>query len=63
VGANGRGPQWLADAYRRAGVRDVTVRLYEEARHELLNELNRDAVERDLIGWLDGVLASTTPGP
>ena len=34
-------------------VRDVTVRLYPDARHEIFNETNRDEVTRDVIGWLD----------
>ena len=43
--------QGLLDVYRRAGL-DVTARLYPEARHEALNETNRDEVTADLIGWL-----------
>jgi alpha-beta hydrolase superfamily lysophospholipase len=54
-GDNARG-RWLIEALRRAGMRDVTTRFYPEARHETLNELNRDEVERDLLGWLDGAL-------
>jgi alpha-beta hydrolase superfamily lysophospholipase len=43
----------LAALYRRrSGFSDVTVRVYPEARHELFNELNRDAVLAELIGWL-----------
>lgn len=38
---------------RRAGVRDVTLRLYPGARHELLNETNRDEVTRDLLAWVE----------
>jgi alpha-beta hydrolase superfamily lysophospholipase len=34
---------------------DVTVRLYEGARHEVLNETNRDEVLRDLADWIDRV--------
>ncbi len=49
VGANLKG---LIDAYRGAGL-DVTVKIYPDARHETLNEINRDGVTADLIGWLD----------
>ena len=31
----------------------MTYRVYPEARHEMLNETNRDEVMRDLISWLD----------
>jgi alpha-beta hydrolase superfamily lysophospholipase len=45
--------QVLAQRYRNAGVRDVTVRVYPGARHEIFNETNRDEVTQDVIGWLD----------
>ncbi len=44
--------QGLIDVYRAAGL-DVTAKIYPDARHETLNELNRDEVTRDLIAWLD----------
>jgi alpha-beta hydrolase superfamily lysophospholipase len=47
----------LAQRYRDAGVADVTVKLYPAARHEILNETNRDAVTADIIGWLRGHFA------
>jgi alpha-beta hydrolase superfamily lysophospholipase len=31
----------------------VTTKLYPEARHETLNETNRDEVTADLVAWLD----------
>ena len=41
----------LADSLRAAGVpTDLTV--YDDARHELLNETNRDEVTADLVSWL-----------
>ncbi len=47
--------QTLIDAYRDAGLTKVTTRLYPDARHETLNETNRDEVTADLIGWLKTV--------
>jgi alpha-beta hydrolase superfamily lysophospholipase len=41
----------LADALKAAGV-DVDLTLYEGARHELLNETNRDQVTDDIIRWI-----------
>lgn len=35
-----------------AGVQDVTVKVWPGARHEVLNETNRDEVEDDLVSWL-----------
>ena len=46
----------LAQRYRDAGLVDVTVRLYDGARHEILNELNRDEVTADVVAWLDAHL-------
>lgn len=43
----------LGQRYRDAGVADVSVKVYADARHEIFNETNRDAVTADVIGWLD----------
>jgi alpha-beta hydrolase superfamily lysophospholipase len=43
----------VAQRYRDGGVRDVTVIGYQDARHEVFNETNRDEVTSDLISWLD----------
>lgn len=45
----------LVDRYRAAGLTDVELRTYPGARHEVLNETNRDEVEADLLRWLDRV--------
>ncbi len=47
----------LAAALRQAGLKQVDLQIYPEARHELLNESNRDEVTRYLIDWLDKALA------
>ncbi len=49
----------LTDRYKAAGLTDVTVRIYPDARHEILNETNRDEVIAELNGWLDRVVSST----
>ena len=46
-------PNALAARYRANGMTDVTVKGYPEARHETLNEINRDEVTRDVLAWLD----------
>ncbi len=48
----------LHRALENAGLREITLRVYPDARHELLNETNRDEVTRDLIQWLDERLAA-----
>ncbi len=53
----GGGPlvQMVGGRYTEAGVTDVTVTLYPEARHEVFNETNREEVTADLLAWLDRV--------
>jgi alpha-beta hydrolase superfamily lysophospholipase len=47
----------LVDRYRDAGLSDVTVRVYDDARHEILNEINRANVIDELLQWLQRVSA------
>lgn len=53
IGTQGKGVNTVAQQFRNAGVRDVTVRLYPGARHELFNETNRDEITAELIDWLN----------
>ena len=56
----------LGRRYRDAGLVDVTVKLYDGARHEILNETNRDEVTSDVVAWLDAHLSesgTTTAAP
>jgi alpha-beta hydrolase superfamily lysophospholipase len=43
----------LVERYQALGIRDVTLRIYPGAHHELLNETNRDEVQGDLLAWLN----------
>ena len=52
VGENGKGVRRAAQAFRRAGVHSITLKLYPGMRHEILNEDDRDIVYRDLLCWL-----------
>lgn len=52
VGANLEATRALLDRYRALGMTRVSHRFYEGARHELLNETNRDEVQRDVLAWL-----------
>lgn len=53
VGSMGAGVTKVSETFRQAGMKDVTVKLYSEARHELFNELNRAEVYADLAAWLE----------
>ena len=57
VGDMGAGVRRTHDAFKRAGIRDVTLKLYPGLRHEILNEAAmRDTVYGDIGAWLDRVL-------
>jgi len=53
-----KGVRQLLGAYARAGLTRVTSKLYEGARHEALNETNRDEITTDLIAWLKKTVLS-----
>ena len=52
VGDYGRGVESVYNGLAAVGVKDVELKLYEGARHELFNETTRDEVFADLIAWL-----------
>ncbi|MFK4423289.1 alpha/beta hydrolase [Bacillus mycoides] len=53
VGDMGKGVKEVYENYKKCGVKDVTLRLYENGRHEMFHEVNREDVFQDLISWLD----------
>ena len=54
-----RGVRRLERAYReRAGLHNISVEVYPDARHEVFNEINRDEVAADLVSWLDSRVLS-----
>lgn len=53
VGGNGAGVERAFRAFRRAGMTDVEMKLYEGGRHEMHNELNRQEVFGDLLAWIN----------
>jgi len=43
----------LIERYKEYGIHDVSVKFYENGRHESFNEINREEVYSDLIKWLN----------
>lgn len=52
VGNYGKGVRQVQALYERAGVEDVTCKLYSDRRHELLNEKRKEEVYGDVVSWL-----------
>jgi alpha-beta hydrolase superfamily lysophospholipase len=42
----------LATRYRKTGHTDLTLKIYKDGRHEMLNEINRDEVTEDIVRWI-----------
>lgn len=52
VGEYGLGVRRAYHAFQKAGLHDVTMKLYPGARHEILNERNRYEVYYDILHWI-----------
>ncbi len=53
----------LVASYRAAHLSDVEYKVYPDARHETLNETNRDEVTRDLLRWMNRVVTTCQNSP
>jgi alpha-beta hydrolase superfamily lysophospholipase len=53
VGGNTASVNELARRYRQLGLQELQVTFYPGARHETLNEINREQVQQDLLTWLE----------
>lgn len=52
VGRFGKGVMKTHDAFKKAGIKDLSLKLYEDGRHEMLNEINREDVAEDVVAWI-----------
>ena len=48
-----KGVQFVIDMYKELGIRDLSFKFYKDARHETLNEINKQDVYNDVISWLN----------
>jgi len=53
VGANGIGVKRVIHLYEKLGMKSVDYTIYPEARHETLNEINKEEVYHNVIKWLN----------
>ncbi len=56
VGDYGKGPRQVHKKLEKAGVCDLTLKMYEGARHELFKETNRKEVFADLLSWISHIM-------
>lgn len=56
VGENGKAVARAGAEYRSCGMQRVDTKLYPGARHEILNETNKEEVYEDILNWIKSVL-------
>ncbi len=56
VGGYGKTIEKLYDIYKKNGVKNLQIKGYENDRHEIFNEDDKETVEKDVLQWLSDVL-------
>ena len=56
IGEMGKGVKKVVKKYKNAGIDNLTLKLYKEGRHEMLNEINKEEVEKDVLNWLNKII-------
>ena len=56
VGGYGKTIEKLYEIYQKNGVKNLQIKGYENDRHEIFNEDDKETVEKDVLQWLSGVL-------
>ena len=51
VGSWGKGPRAVAERMQDAGMTKVTLKMWQDMRHEILNEIGRETVWEELTAW------------
>lgn len=52
VGSNGKMVLKAFSEYKKAGIKNIELKLYEGMRHEILNEIGKEEVYNDILNWL-----------
>lgn len=52
VGNYGKAVQKTYEQYKKAGIKNITIKLYENDRHEIFNETDKETVYQDVLSWI-----------
>lgn len=52
VGNFGKGTTLLFTKLKKVGISDLTLKLYKDGRHEMLNEINKEEVYKNILEWV-----------
>lgn len=52
VGGYGKGVRRAYESLKEAGLENISLKMYQGGRHELLNEINRDEIMQDIYDWV-----------
>ena len=57
VGEMGKGVNRVYSTLKQVGIKDVTLKLFKDGRHEMLNEINRDEVYKFILDWIESKIS------
>ena len=60
VGDYGKGVRYAAEMFKKAGMKQVDVKIYPLCRHEIHNELNKEEVYQDVLKWMSKAMVKST---
>lgn len=55
VGDYGKGVKRAYESMKAVGMTNITIKLYKDDRHELLNEQDRDRIMKDILMWMQSL--------
>ncbi|MBO4898765.1 MAG: alpha/beta hydrolase [Lachnospiraceae bacterium] len=58
VGNYGEAVKQVYESYKALGMEDVTLKLYKDDRHEILNETDHDQVYEDILNWIEAHISA-----
>lgn len=62
LGEELKGVKRVIRSFKKAGIKDVEYKFYNDGRHEMLNEINRDEVFADISEWINSKLKIPVSG-